>query len=196
MDLEFRTWTNELAWIKRILRQPTSTSAEMIRLITGEDDLTLALGIKGKLLAPSSSASPFYQQILQTWKKVHDCLPDSEDSIRAEILWDNPKISSPEHTLPTEVWRGWIDTGILLVHHICHPTENRLLGQEEIANTFNVKCNFLQAMSIRQSIPFSWHSQLTANFGVNIVPRFELIISWTIDSASWTRDLESGIPTG
>lgn len=56
--------------------------------------------------------------------------------------------------LRRDVWRHWIDAGILMIQHVCHPTDNRIMAQEENRDKYNIKCNFLEALSIRQSIPF------------------------------------------
>lgn len=176
MDLEHRTRVNELAWIKRTLKHPNSTSAEMLRYISGEGDLSFILGLKSCIAASPNLISPFYNNILKTWEKVHNCDPEGEEAIRAEILWDNPRISTPKNKLHRDVWRKWIDAGVMMVHHVCHPTESRIMGQEEISNTYNIKRNFLEALSVRQSIPFSWRSQLSANFRPDVEPRYEFTI--------------------
>lgn len=46
MDLESRTLTNHLCWIQRALKNPTSTIAELIKGMMGEEDINLALAIK------------------------------------------------------------------------------------------------------------------------------------------------------
>lgn len=66
--------------------------------------------------------------------------------------------------LKRQQWKKWIDAGILLVHKVCHAEENRLLGQNEIVEQFNIKCNFLEAMSVRSSIPYEWCSRLSVAF--------------------------------
>lgn len=99
-----------------------------------------------------------------------------ETEIRAEVLWNNPLISSPTHLLHRSQWKSWIRAGITQIHHICHPTENRILGHEEISRRYNFKCNFLDALSIRSSIPFSWRSELSRAFQGDISLKHERII--------------------
>lgn len=90
--------------------------------------------------------------------------PAGEGEVRAELLWDNPHISSPSQHLNKSNWRTWIKAGITQIHHICHLTENRIMGQEEITQTHNIKCNFLEALSLRTSIPHSWRAELSNGF--------------------------------
>lgn len=43
-----------------------------------------------------------------------------------------------------------------------------MLGHEEINAKFNIKCNFLEALTIRNSIPFAWRSQISADFSEEV----------------------------
>lgn len=176
--MEHRTHTNQLAWIKPIILEPGSTSAEMIRFMSGEEDIKLALGFKCCMAGPNPSISPFYHGLAKlAWGKVYDCPPENEEVIRADISSENTCVSSPQHILSRDKWRRWMDTGIVMVHHLCHPNENRIMGQGEIAHTFNIKCNFLDAFSVRQSIPFPWRSKLSAHVTGEVPPKHKLIIN-------------------
>lgn len=57
---------------------------------------------------------------------------------------------------------------VFLIHHICHPHKNRLLGQEELVDKYGVKCNFLEALTLRNSIPHPWRTMLTSRFPENV----------------------------
>lgn len=132
MDLEERTKTNLLSWVKRIIKSPDSSSAEYILSMTGAQDILTLLGSKGPLPLLSSPVSPFYFQVLTLWKKIHNIPPLDEQAIRGELLWGNPRISSPHAMLDPLSWQRWIRAGVHLVQHLCHPHEGRLLGQEEL----------------------------------------------------------------
>lgn len=58
--------------------------------------------------------------------------------------------------LTRDRWPNWIEAGIITVGHISHSTKERLLGQEEIFSKFQVRTNFLDALSLRSSIPTQW----------------------------------------
>lgn len=108
--------------------------------------------------------SPFYRAVLNTWFQVRDRPPSTELEIRSQVIWENHWISSPQHFLKRELWKRWMEAGILLINNICHDTENRLLGHEEMSEKFLIRCNFLEALTIRNSIPHAWRSKLTSNF--------------------------------
>lgn len=132
MDLEERTKTNLLSWVKRIIHSPDSSSVESILAMTSAQDILMLLGSKGLLPPFSSPISPFYSQVLTLWRKVHNVPPLDEQGIRSELLWGNTRISSRHAMLDARSWQRWIQAGIHLVQHLCHPQEGRLLGQEEV----------------------------------------------------------------
>lgn len=164
MDLPSRVRANHIGWIKRILRNPDCSSAEMLRNILGMENIDLALSFKRPTLTTNEQAAPFYRAILETWLDARDFEPLGEADIRAEVIWQNHHVSSPQHMLKHNLWKRWIEAGITMVQHICHDSENRILGHEEIQEKFHIRCNFLEALSLRNSIPFSWKRQLSANF--------------------------------
>lgn len=73
---------------------------------------------------------------------------------------------------PNTLRHAWTRAGISQVQDISHPSENRLLGQLELQDRYRVSCNFLQALSIRSSIPHSWRSLLSADFRGNTNRRY------------------------
>lgn len=164
MDLACRVKTNHIGWIKRILRNPICSSAEVLRNILGEENINLALSFKQPPSNPNKTLAPFYGTILATWLETRDFEPSSELDIRGEVLWQNHHISSPRHMLRQDQWGSWSEAGMTMVHHLCHETNNRILGHEEIQEKYQIKCNFLQALTIRNSIPFSWRRQISPDF--------------------------------
>lgn len=164
MDLNCRRKANHISWIKRILREPRSSSAEMIRTIIGEENLGLALGYRRPTMKGDHHIPTFYVEMLDTWYEVRDSTPLTEKEIREEVIWSNHLISSPQHMLKHSQWRGWIEAGVTLIHHLCHDTDDRLLGHEEIQEKFQIRCNFLEALTVRNSIPYAWRTQVSANF--------------------------------
>lgn len=164
MDLSCRTKANHVGWIKRILGQPNGTAAEMIRNILKEEDISLALAFRRNPTSLPYGISPFYRAVLSTWFQARDNNPTTELEIHSQVIWENHWISSPQHFLRRELWKRWIEAGIIIINDICHDTENRLLGHEEINEKFHIRCNFLDALTICNSIPHAWRSQLTASF--------------------------------
>lgn len=172
MDLANRAKVCWLRWIRRAIENPGGSAAAGIRKILKEDNISLALLSKRKPEGLGPAASPFYVQILKTWFALHNFQPQDEDEVRGECLWNNILISSPNNILVRDQWRGWAEAGVSLVHHLCHSQENRLMGHQEIKEKFNINCNFLQALTIRQSVPNHWRSLITAGFSRQISNKF------------------------
>lgn len=64
-----------------------------------------------------------------------------------------------------------------MVQHITHPNESRIMSQQEITEKYHVRCNFLEALTIRQSIPFDWRSRLTTQFTPEVHMKHEFVIN-------------------
>lgn len=178
MDLESRVKTNMLMWTRRIIDSPQSSSAQMIKKMSGEENMEVIFGAKRSTKTESlAPISPFYLKIMQTWMNAHNSPPEDEQGVRSEVLWDNYRISSPRAVLKAETWRTWLEAGVVTIHHLCHPSEKRLLGHQEISDKYGIKCNFLQALTIRSSIPHNWRTMLTANYQEQIGVAYRMKIN-------------------
>ena len=103
----------------------------------------------------------FYRDIHNLWMQLYATLPDTVYDVQHEYLWNNMYITSNNKPM---YWKEWKNKGISKIRDIL--TDNgQFLDNEEIEKKINIKCNFLQALMIRQSIPFAWretikHSQV------------------------------------
>lgn len=61
-------------------------------------------------------------------------------------------------------WNKWIGAGIWTVGQICHQTEDRLLGQQELQNKFPIEPTFLEALAIRNYIPIQWKQSISRDY--------------------------------
>lgn len=172
MDLPARIEVSRLGWIRRILGTPTTTSADMIRNILNQEDISTTFSAKHPAPMPPQKHSPFYLDLLLLWHRVHCHPPSDENEVRAEVLWDNIFISSPTKMLHRQDWCRWVNAGVMQIHDICHSHEDRLMGHIEINNSFGVDCNFLQALTLRHSIPYSWRRMITPGFQGEVPYRF------------------------
>lgn len=178
MDFSSRIKINQLVWARRILNNPLSLSARMIGRMMGVDNLEVIFGTKRPSKAdPPYPISPFYAEVLRTWTSVHDFIPSDELEVRGKVVWDNKHISSPKAMLRAESWKTWVTAGIITIHHLCHPSESRLLGHQEISDTFGIKCNFLEALRVRNSVPYEWRALLSNNIQEDIEVKYTLEIN-------------------
>lgn len=164
MDLEARVKVCLLSWVKRIVLSPGSTADNIIRVFCGEVNPTLIWAAKRDFSGSLSQVSPFYAQVLKVWQEHHNTPPKGEPGFRKEIIWNNPRIPSFSASRSRSRWDRWIEADIMTVGQLCHPSENRLLGQQEIEDAYSIKPTFLEALAIRNSIPVQWRRALTRNF--------------------------------
>lgn len=176
MDLQSRTEASMLSCIRRILANPRETSAEYLREILHEQDLKLILASKRSFSGTIRLRSPFYSEVLHTWEKFHNVPPQDEQEIRREVLWYNCRIGTKADMLTRPRWNHFIEKEIFTVGQICHPSDNRLLGQTELEDTFAIRTNFLETLALRNSVPHAWRGQITQNFDGDGEVRFEVVI--------------------
>lgn len=62
---------------------------------------------------------------------------------------------------------------------LCHPSEDRLLGQNEIENKFSIRTNFLETLLIRNNIPHEWRQTLNKDFEGDHDIKYEIHIQDT-----------------
>lgn len=175
-DIETRIKANLLSWIRRILTSTESSAAEMIRICTKERNLTCILAAKRQYPSDLHAKSPFYAEMLNTWKELHTFPPIGEEEIRREIIWYNSHIQTPRNPFTRSRWHKWMDSGIQTINDICMPNQGRIMGQQEIEEVHGFKTNFLDSLSIRNSIPFEWRRSLTGDFAGDTDPKYEISI--------------------
>lgn len=68
-------------------------------------------------------------------------------------------------------------------HHphqpLMSPNEGQGIRPPGLCNRYQINCNFLQALTVRHSIPHSWRQMLTAGFSRPISPKFTFEINGT-----------------
>lgn len=144
--------------------RPTMYSCRVDQKYYNQEDLSLALAFRKNPATLPPETSPFYKAVLATWYQARDFPPISETEIHEQVIWENPRISSPRHFLDMDRWKSWIEAGVHTINDICHERENRLLGHEEIREKYHIRCNFLEALTIRSSIPHEWRAKLLLTF--------------------------------
>lgn len=160
-DLEARTKASLLQWIKRLLTRQNTNTIHSLSFFLETDDLARFLSYRTPSIPSAMKQHRFYYSMLKAYSTVHNIEPIDEDTIRREILWFNPQVGTQKKTLH---WPVWERAGISTMGAICHPTESRLLSHIEIAQKFNTKCTFLEAISIRLQIPLYWRDALSDNW--------------------------------
>lgn len=183
MDLEHRVAASRLGWIRRALLSPHCSMAQTFaHIFSMEIHQVLTAKRNYKERDMELSRHPFYRQVILTWQKYHNFEPMDEQHIREEQLWDNIYIKSGQNVLDSSdaKWQKWQQAGIHTVHDLCHPTEGRILGQEEINECYKMKINFLNALTVRNCVPHVWRAKLSEHFSQQIDSRTTLQIDDSI----------------
>lgn len=158
-DFATRVKAARLMWVKRVFLDCESFSFHFLAHIAGTPGVGILLHGKPNSLPPRLKASPFYSEVFDAWHQFHGFQPVSESEVRWEVLWFNKGITiggSPFR------WDKWWRRGIFRVEDILHEREGRFLSHVELGEKIGLHVTFLEALQIRQSIPFSWRSLLTA----------------------------------
>lgn len=174
MDLERRVTASRLSWIKRALMSPHGSTAQTLAHICSTEILPLLSAKRNyKEKDRVLLQHPFYHQIIGTWQRYHNFKPVEEEHIREEQMWNNTFIRTGHEVLDcaNAKWMPWRRAGILTLHDICHPTEGRILGQAEINERYRLKVNFLDALTVRNCVPYEWRTKLSENFTQQITSR-------------------------
>lgn len=127
----------------------------------GCHNLKIYLAVKPRVPPPRFQHDRFYLNLFKTWDYMHGFSPEGEDLIRREALWNNKRIISGDSPL---IRRGWEAKGICTIHDICHPSEARLLSHQELSAMYNVRCSFLDMLTLRLSIPLEWRRSISADW--------------------------------
>lgn len=161
MDLQLRVKVSYIQWIRRFLLNRSPNTAASIASFIGVKDIKSYLAYKPKSPPAGILHDKFYLQLFKLWDELHGFDPQGKDFIRQEILWHNKRIVSGDLS-PKR--RGWATKGINTIQDICHPTEARLLSHQELSTRFDVRCSFLDMLSLRLCVPLSWRQAISASW--------------------------------
>lgn len=164
MDLESRVKVCLITWARRIIRNPHGTAANITRAFCGEFCTELIWASKRNFADSVAPVFPFYSAVFKVWQTYHNMPPKDESDIRREVIWNNPRILSLAENCSKLRWCRWIEAEIWTIGQLCHLTEGRIMGQQEINNKFHIEPTFLEGLSIRNYIPIQWKRSLTTNF--------------------------------
>ncbi len=97
----------------------------------------------------------FYEDIHNYWSELQGVEITKVDTILNPIIWNNQFITNQK--MPFR-WEKWIQHDIM---YIDLPSDNStFLNHQEINDKYNIGCNFLNILQLRQSIPFAWREAI------------------------------------
>ena len=96
----------------------------------------------------------FYQDLCNFWHEF--CQKNKVKSVSCEYLWFNPHIIVDKQSL---FYKKWYDKGIRKISDIIN-ANGQLLFDHELKTKYDIDFHFLEYLSLRQAIPYSWKQSL------------------------------------
>ena len=153
VDLETKVKSLKLAWVKRLL----STSSEMRKAAPSAFFNTCNITFYFECNQPPKTISPlFYQDMQNYWSEFREIKQPTLEQIKNEIIWNNRYITVNKNPI---LWQSWINKGVLHIYDLLD-SEGKLLDVKAMNQKYNIRCNFLNLLQLRQAIPFTWRQIL------------------------------------
>ena len=102
----------------------------------------------------------FYSDIHNFWSELQTIENPTNIVIQNQTIWNNRYITI--ENVPYE-WASWQTKGIQYVSDILNANGD-FLSHNEISEKFGVRCHFLQALQIRQSLPLEWRRVIRTEY--------------------------------
>ena len=93
----------------------------------------------------------FYKDVLHTWQMINQHIPENEEQILNEILWNNRFIKIEKFYV---YYQSWHKAGAIRIKDIF--CENNFLTFSDFCRKFTIKTNFLTYYGLCSSIPQKW----------------------------------------
>ena len=156
-DMEAKVKSLRVCWVKRILHKRDASWKWFAQHFYETPDLLFYFNCKSPP-AISESAPTFYREIHKYWAEIHNFEPTTYEDICSEIIWKNQFIHiQKKHFL----WQRWKNKGILTIDNLLDDS-GLFLSHVDINEKYDLNCNFLDVLQIRQSLPYKWRQTLSA----------------------------------
>ncbi len=153
-NFEDRVKMLKVNWVKRLTDCSNGRWKAAPTTFYSTDNLTFYFSCN---MGPVKNLKPmFYKDIHNYWSEVQIITSPNAQQIRNQILWNNRYITVNKQ--PVE-WKKWKEQGIVKVDDILD-NNGGILNEICINEKFNVNCNFMNVLQLRQSIPIEWRRVL------------------------------------
>ena len=149
VDFESKVKTLKISWIKRMVTDNMQNwkAAPSSFLNTTNFGLYFMCNQGKKEITPK-----FYQDIHNYWSELQNIEKIDPYLIINQVIWNNRYLTINKKPF---LWTEWRTSGIVYIHDILN-NEGQFLSQNEINELYEINCNFLNALQIRQCIPLNW----------------------------------------
>lgn len=157
IDFESKVKSLQLSWISRVLNNPNNTWHLIITKLLNNVPFDYILRCRSDCTYLLLNIPLFYQNIYKTWKTFTPTEPSNKLDILKENIWLNKHITIENKPI---MWTKWFSHGIKVIADLLD-INGIFLTQVNLKNKYNISCNFIEHLQIRQAIPLRWREILT-----------------------------------
>ena len=151
INLKYKMMSLKIAWVKRILRDPTNTCPIMDESCKIPLDLLFKCNVKPQdvMYCFMKTIPRFWANVLTSWCEYNYKKVEQKSSHANEPLWFNSNIRIGKNTIYN---KELCEKGVIYIQDLMHMGE-RFLTFDEILNKFKCKIPFTLYFGIIQAIP-------------------------------------------
>jgi hypothetical protein len=151
LDFEDKVKALKLMWIKRYVKGTDKKWMAATKFFYNTNNLVQYFSFnKGKI----KLAHKFYEEIHNFWSELQCFDVTNPEAILNQCIWNNQHITIQNRPF---IWEHWVRHGIMYIKDIVG-CNGAFLSHNDINDKYHVRCNFLNALQIRQSIPSTWRA--------------------------------------
>ena len=153
--LKAKSW--KLMWLKRALLHPDRNWVKILDGIL--NTMKFVHIIQSNLLqraAPVKNLPKFYQDIISSLATLESPEAESAHDIQNQQIWFDRYITIEKKPI---FWKVWYQKGIIYIRDLLDDNAN-FLTQDQLKFRYDLNCNFLDVLKIRQSIPYPWRNMI------------------------------------
>ncbi len=156
VDLESKVKSFNINWVKRFTLNKEGNWKKAPAYFYQEKDLVFHFECNKP---PVKCPVKLYNEIHKHWLELKKVDKEDNTYIRNQIIWKNKCVTINKKPF---FWTQWYENGIKRINDIVNE-EGTFFTHEELSLRYNINCNFLNALQIRQSIPHVWRKSLCSN---------------------------------
>ena len=154
-DFDIKIKALKISWINRLLDETEANWKILPKFYFGDYDLGVYFNAHQKTIKKSTIPT-FYKDIHNVWMSNFKKDPITTKDLREESLWLNKNITCKRNTM---YWENWVKHGITKIGHILNEN-GQFYSYEEIKQKYDIPCNFINMLTLRQSIPYKWRQMI------------------------------------
>jgi hypothetical protein len=152
IDIASKIKATKLTWIKRLIINPQSPWNCIITELLNGIPFDYLIKSSSDCTPYMQNLPTFYKTIYKIWREIYVPEPKTYKDICSQNLWLNSNITVQNKPI---LWRKWFDNGIRTINDILD-TNGNFMDQDTLSQKYNITCNFIEYLRIRQAIPSWW----------------------------------------